>query len=946
MPTFAIAGISVNAGGDTIALTFSEVMTEASLTEADVQTGSVIALGYDDDGGDTNPVSLTQNTATAVWSGGSTIFTITLDEATDGAFIPDSKWVDVDLDTSVADAAGNFEAGAEVESSGATSKEVTIPTFTVIGTSVDNGGDTIELTFSEPMDVATLASLADITSIADSTDNYVLTNAAGVWTGLTVYTVTLDEATDGEFIADTESVTVTLDGGVTDLVGNLEAGAGVADAAVPKETTAPTVSSVSWTDVDGSTAISGTDTVAVTFSEVMDTSTIITANVNDGRLQLTNSHTFGTSGMAVSWNAARLVATITLGSDSTVVDADTIDPTASVTDIVGNADATGSSVSIDDDVAPTFTVAATSENAAGDIIALTFSEAMDTTTITEVLLRLNANITLDYSTAADDVVASDITLTTATVVWTGNTIATITLDEATDGAYIPDGKYIGVTLASVTDVAANAAAGTEIYTSAGVTAETTASTVTKIGTGLTTLILSAGATDDLVFDEMLTSSAKTAVQTAITAGANNAPSNYSWSGGTLTITAHATLDTQFADDVTADVTDLAGNTATSLLLVDSLFYGGGSRSCSKPAAFNFSPQEEVSALESFSFLVAPPTLSAAWKDIDWVKGQLTVMLNDEIVPESSLTVSLTNVTYTSLVTVTLPSAVTTSGKARISVSANGKPISNSCKMNQAFEVNVVAPAQSTQSSSGGGGGGGGGSSSSSYNLNTSSPTTTNTPATVSEPRSEARSSRNLNNMKTFKNVAMKRKVFNDVSADAWEKEYVDKVSSARIMTGYADGSNNFGKNDPITNAQIIKVGLESFGLDIPSSVRLDPLSDVQKDAWFAPYVQGAIDVGVTPRILNNRLSPNKPILRGESMRFLVELAGVDLSGIDTGNNPFADISPNRSFAEAVLWATENNIVSGYASGSDGKRHFGPYDKLTRGQFAKIVVNLLELLGKN
>jgi len=145
-----------------------------------------------------------------------------------------------------------------------------------------------------------------------------------------------------------------------------------------------------------------------------------------------------------------------------------------------------------DDAIPTYTVAATSKNNAGDEIALTFNEAMDTDTITTALLRANTNITLDYSDDAGNTNAHDISVAHATVVWSAvDTVATITLDEATDGAYIPNGKFVGATLLDVTDVVEFEATNNETYTAAGIAKEATAPTVSSwslnMNTGTMTL---------------------------------------------------------------------------------------------------------------------------------------------------------------------------------------------------------------------------------------------------------------------------------------------------------------------------------------------------------------------------------------------------------------------------------------------------------------------------
>ncbi|KKK74712.1 hypothetical protein LCGC14_2881030, partial [marine sediment metagenome] len=232
-PTFTVVATSVHDGGDTIELTFNEAMNVTTITDTLLQADTNITLDYSDNAGDTNAANIVVANATVAWTG-NTVATITLDEATDGAYIPDGKYIGVTL-ASVTDNAGNAEAGSEIYSAQVT-KESTAPTYTVAGTSVHAGGDTVVLTFDEVMATATLSNSTGITSITGSASGaFTLANDAGSWNAArTVYTVTLDEATDGDYIQNGETVTVVL-GGVTDIVGNAEIAASIASSAVTKE---------------------------------------------------------------------------------------------------------------------------------------------------------------------------------------------------------------------------------------------------------------------------------------------------------------------------------------------------------------------------------------------------------------------------------------------------------------------------------------------------------------------------------------------------------------------------------------------------------------------------------------------------------------------------------------------------------------------------------------
>lgn len=120
-----------------------------------------------------------------------------------------------------------------------------------------------------------------------------------------------------------------------------------------------------------------------------------------------------------------------------------------------------------------------------------------------------------------------------------------------------------------------------IYTSnsVSVTVDNAAPTVTKIGDGSTDysfLSLCPSVACDrgdtygtvLTFSEELSPASKSAVEAAITAGADVAPRTYMWSTNRLRI--YATGATTFANDVTVTLRDFAGNTTTGALLIDSL----------------------------------------------------------------------------------------------------------------------------------------------------------------------------------------------------------------------------------------------------------------------------------------------------------------------------------------------------------------------------------------
>lgn len=149
------------------------------------------------------------------------------------------------------DSAGNISA-AQL----AFKTDTKSPTFTVSGTSVDNAGDTITITFDEKVNTNTLSesivkgSTVNIAVCDDALGTNAVTitksNASSAWSsdGKTL-TITLDEIKDGGFIPNNKFLRIILPSTVTDSAGNLVSVNPVySSAAVAFESTKPKVVSV------------------------------------------------------------------------------------------------------------------------------------------------------------------------------------------------------------------------------------------------------------------------------------------------------------------------------------------------------------------------------------------------------------------------------------------------------------------------------------------------------------------------------------------------------------------------------------------------------------------------------------------------------------------------------------------------------------------------------
>ena len=104
--------------------------------------------------------------------------------------------------------------------------------------------------------------------------------------------------------------------------------------------------------------------------------------------------------------------------------------------------------------------------------------------------------------------------------------------------------------------------------------------------------------------------------------------------------------------------------------------------------------------------------------------------------------------------------------------------------------------------------------------------------------------------------------------------------------------------------------------------------DVKKNDWFYDDVMFAVENGLFNGTGDNQFSPNASMNRAMLVTVLYRLEGEPKV---TGSSAFDDVASGQWYTDAVIWATQNEIVNGYGNGK-----FGPTDSITREQMATIL----------
>ncbi|WP_409968207.1 S-layer homology domain-containing protein [Bengtsoniella intestinalis] len=101
-------------------------------------------------------------------------------------------------------------------------------------------------------------------------------------------------------------------------------------------------------------------------------------------------------------------------------------------------------------------------------------------------------------------------------------------------------------------------------------------------------------------------------------------------------------------------------------------------------------------------------------------------------------------------------------------------------------------------------------------------------------------------------------------------------------------------------------------------------TDVSEEDAFYDAVLWAVDAGVTTGYDDGTFRPDATCTRGQVVTFLYRAAGEP--EITTTENPFSDVSEDSPYYTAILWAVENGITTGYDDGT-----FRPNDTCTSAQ---------------
>ncbi len=165
-----------------------------------------------------------------------------------------------------------------------------------------------------------------------------------------------------------------------------------------------------------------------------------------------------------------------------------------------------------------------------------------------------------------------------------------------------------------------------------------------------------------------------------------------------------------------------------------------------------------------------------------------------------------------------------------------------------------------------------------------------------------------------------------------ELTVTDRNGNIIPVTDNGDGTYSFTMpSSGVVVSTEFKLTVCDGGDDCPSRA----FQDLDVTAWYHEYTDYVIETKLMQGS-GGLFKPNGTLTRAEMVTVLWNMNG---RGVVNYLMTYGDVSEGDWYAEAIRWATSEGVVDGYDNGN-----FGPNDKITREQMAKMLYNYEKKYG--
>ncbi len=169
--------------------------------------------------------------------------------------------------------------------------------------------------------------------------------------------------------------------------------------------------------------------------------------------------------------------------------------------------------------------------------------------------------------------------------------------------------------------------------------------------------------------------------------------------------------------------------------------------------------------------------------------------------------------------------------------------------------------------------------------------------------------------------------FVDVDGVATIAPALDWAAHHGLVTGFAGGE--YRPDEAVLRSAAVNTLWHD--VDEPTATAPHDFPDVPGGAFYEDALSWAVEAGVVTGYPDGRFGPRDPVTRGQVVNLLWAMVGRPAGAPPHG---FPDVPPDAFYGEALDWARDLGLVTGF---SDGR--YRPRDPVTRGQFVTMLFRL-------
>ncbi len=173
--------------------------------------------------------------------------------------------------------------------------------------------------------------------------------------------------------------------------------------------------------------------------------------------------------------------------------------------------------------------------------------------------------------------------------------------------------------------------------------------------------------------------------------------------------------------------------------------------------------------------------------------------------------------------------------------------------------------------------------------------------------------------------------------DHWAESYISEVLNQQIMP--PRNKNLFLPDHKATRFETTETVVKAFDFKLQKGQEKDFIDiDREGNNEAIKIIDIASSNGVINGYPDGSFQLGNSVSRVEALKILLEASGLDIKG---GEMNFKDTKKGQWYEPYIAYAQMNNIINGYPDGS-----FGPNNKVSRAEVAKMVVEIMKLFPQD